>query len=235
MKLGIYSDIHIDHNVDFDFIKLLDRPDLDALIIAGDISSDYEETYEFLRDLSRKNKMVLVAMGNHDYYSNKQKTLVDVHNYYEDNLSKLKNVFNLNNTSILLDGWKFSGCTGWFPGQFNHNTNFPDFKHIGLFESQRPQIYRNSHEFIYKNRGPKTIFVTHHIPYDFLINEDVRNNENVKYYCMKLPQVAECKMWIYGHSHITDDKTFHGIRYVNNPFGYRNYEQLENDLLEIEI
>ena len=69
MKVGIISDLHIDHNVAFDFEEYLSRNYLDALILAGDTSSDPEQTVELVDYLSAKNKQILLVLGNHDYYS----------------------------------------------------------------------------------------------------------------------------------------------------------------------
>lgn len=232
MKLGIISDIHCDHNSMYDFKNILNRPDLDALIIAGDIDSDIDDCLELLEYLNNKNKLTLVTLGNHDYYVNKK--ALDTVTIYNQKITNLTNIKLLENTGLILNGYKICGCTGWYPGQFNYNTSYPDFKYISLFESNRQMIYNQSFKFLYANQGPNTIYITHHVPYNFLFDEEIKSEERFVFYSMNLPQILQCKMWIFGHTHMQMDKEINSIRYVNNPFGYY-YENLNNDILEIEI
>lgn len=229
MKLGVISDLHIDHNDSYDFNTILNRPDLDCLIIAGDITSDREEMLELAEFLNKSNNLSLIVLGNHDYYNNTR--IEDTKFFYETNFAKFDKVKLLYNSGIQLGKYKICGGTGWYPGSYNHNTNFPDFRHISLFESNRQINYEKTYRFLYANQGPNTIFVTHHIPYDFLLERELLDDERIRFYLMKYHQVLECKMWIYGHTHMQKDVEINGIRYIHNPFGYM-HEGLENNIKE---
>lgn len=232
MKLGIISDLHLDHNDSYDFKKILSNPELDCLIIAGDISQDKDTLLELMSDLEEINKLTLVVLGNHDYYNSLR--VSDTIEQYQKEFQRFKNVKFLNNSGYILDDYKICGTTGWYPGSFNHNTAYPDFRAISLFEFNRQLHYNKAYNFLYSNQSENTIFVTHHVPYDFLIDSELLLDERSRFYLMKLPKILKCKMWIFGHSHMTMDREINRIRYVNNPFGYY-YENIENELKIIEI
>lgn len=233
MKIGVMSDLHSDHNAMYNFGEILTDPELDCLIIPGDISGNFEDTVETIKDISRHNKLVVVVLGNHDYYSDKQLTIKQVHKAYEDAFSKIDNVVFLNNSSYQLGKYKLSGTTGWFPGRFG-SPPFPDFKQILFFERDRQDEYEKGVRFLESNQSPNTIFITHHTPYEFLMPQLPPDHENKNFYCMKLPRTLECCMWLYGHTHIKLNQERHNIKYINNPFGYY-YEDLQNILSIFEL
>ncbi len=59
MRIGLLSDIHVDinnkegNNVEDAILKTLDDKNVDIFIIAGDVSSNYQETLRVLTDFRR--------------------------------------------------------------------------------------------------------------------------------------------------------------------------------------
>lgn len=79
MKIGVLSDIHIDINErklargqKFDLLlaELLYNNEIDLLLLAGDISSDYHESLTFLDQMkNHRTSKILFVPGNHDFWS----------------------------------------------------------------------------------------------------------------------------------------------------------------------
>ena len=78
MKIGIISDLHIDSNNrrlqhDYKYVPMLsemmaDRH-LDVMLIAGDISSDYQLSHDFLKELQdQSGRPAFFVPGNHEFW-----------------------------------------------------------------------------------------------------------------------------------------------------------------------
>lgn len=231
MKIGVLSDLHADHNVMYNFGDMLESAELDCLIVPGDVSGNQDDTVLTIRELTKGNKKVVVVLGNHDYYSDNTLTIKQIIELYEKEFAKSERVVFLHNSTYQLGKYKLAGTTGWFPGKFM-SPPYPDFKQILFFERDRQDEYNKAVRFLEQNQSPNTIFITHHTPYDFLMPS--QDHEDKNFYCMKLPQTLECCMWLYGHTHIAVDRVEHGIKYINNPFGYY-FEDLQNTLQIFEL
>ena len=69
MKIGTISDLHIDRHTYINSEGYIKRQ-LDLLIIAGDISNNYQMTCAFISQVKAQiNIPVLFVPGNHDYWS----------------------------------------------------------------------------------------------------------------------------------------------------------------------
>lgn len=79
MKIGVISDLHIDSNqkklkrgdsYDVLLAQLLYNNEVDLLLLAGDITSDYRESIIFLDKMKQHNVgSLLFVPGNHDFWS----------------------------------------------------------------------------------------------------------------------------------------------------------------------
>lgn len=121
MKVGVISDLHIDSNrkavpegESFAAIlaQELNEQGVELLLLAGDISSDYQLTQDFLEALSDEaNGKVLFVPGNHDFWSRKngQEDTLGIYNFFK---SKPQSV--LERPYIIDDHWAVVGNAGWY-------------------------------------------------------------------------------------------------------------------------
>lgn len=102
------SDIHIEREP----YALPPDLDFDVLVAAGDISDDPKQAIEFLASIG---KPVVMVAGNHDYWSEDQEHLVDLHDRLKmlRKLAKGTQVHVLEMESIIIDGVRFLGSTFW--------------------------------------------------------------------------------------------------------------------------
>lgn len=125
MRIGIISDLHIDANnralktgenfVDL-LADLLRKEQVDLLLHAGDVASDYRISQKFNEDLEEAAGLpILFVPGNHDLWSRKNK---------EENTLKIWNSFKeaenslIGRPRILNDKWAVVGNMGWYDYSF---------------------------------------------------------------------------------------------------------------------
>ena len=131
MQYHIISDLHIEFHQDVISVKtLLDKyphlictksdPAETVLLLAGDIGSwFYPNLKLFLTDCSNRYKHVIYILGNHEYYSEKNKTMTDIEELAQTEIDEMNktnekhNLYFLNKTSVCIDGVKFLGATLW--------------------------------------------------------------------------------------------------------------------------
>ncbi|WP_062532917.1 metallophosphoesterase [Jeotgalibaca dankookensis] len=102
MKIGVLSDLHIDINdrklapgttYDQLLAELLYNNEVDILLLAGDISSDYRDSLKFLDKMRNHNVSKLFFVpGNHDYWSVRNN---------ETNTKKIDRIFNERDESLV--------------------------------------------------------------------------------------------------------------------------------------
>lgn len=121
MKIGAISDIHIDSNkkvlpegVSFAQIlaQELNEQRVDVLLLAGDISSDYMLSQEFIDELKAlTNCQVLFVPGNHDFWSRKngEKDTLSIYHFFKDQPETV-----LEKPYIINDEWAVVGNSGWY-------------------------------------------------------------------------------------------------------------------------
>lgn len=119
MKIGFISDIHVDINMMSGQEVVTDllaaearRRELDVLLIAGDISSDYELSLQTVdRLIAASGARVLFIPGNHDIWNQRHPGLVAWDTYK----ALLAHPSNLARGPVLLEGeWAVAGDLGWY-------------------------------------------------------------------------------------------------------------------------
>lgn len=129
MRIGILSDLHIDgnekalpegQNYEKLLSRLLKKQQVDQLLLAGDISSDYRVSQEFLNRLQDESGVpVLFVPGNHDFWSKKNGVTQtkDIYDFFQRQPESL-----IARPRILNDEWAVVGSPGWYDyGYGNHN------------------------------------------------------------------------------------------------------------------
>ena len=118
MKIGVISDIHIDSNKKAipegstfakTLAKQLHQKEVELLLLAGDISSDYNLSQSFMDKLkSETDCQILFIPGNHDFWSRKNR---------EEDTKKIYDFFKQQPESILEKPYIINdkmGCGGQF-------------------------------------------------------------------------------------------------------------------------
>lgn len=121
MKIGVLSDLHIDTNrkklnrgdtYDRLLAQLLYNNEIDLLLMAGDISSDYQDSIQFLDQMvnHRVSKLLFVP-GNHDFWSIRNKD-TDTERIYQTFLQREDSP--VGKPLLLNDKWSVVGNPGWY-------------------------------------------------------------------------------------------------------------------------
>ncbi|HIW13065.1 MAG TPA: metallophosphoesterase [Candidatus Salinicoccus stercoripullorum] len=118
MKIGIISDLHIDRGkagiktYETLLSEEVKSRQLDLLLIAGDVSSHYTTTAEFLENIRNiTDTKILFVPGNHDYWlgSGDDMTTQDVYEFYKAMPGSL-----LESPYTINDDWAIVGHSGWY-------------------------------------------------------------------------------------------------------------------------
>ena len=135
MKIGLISDTHYgfdekSHGIHEEFWKKLaeetKESPLDLLIHAGDwATADFQFEIEESLKIIRKyfpNLKILTTWGNHDYWSRKVKSLMEIEMIQKDICNKY-NVHSLEDQGMFQIGnVKFVGFNGWYGNSLNPPT-----------------------------------------------------------------------------------------------------------------
>lgn len=185
MKIGILSDLHIDSNrkklspgqtYDHLLAELLYNQEIDLLLLAGDVSSDYHETFKFLDNMKDHDvsKIVFVP-GNHDFWS--------IRNHEEDT-DKIYRLFKereenpVGQPLLLNDEWAVVGNPGWYDYGFGSSKyteeefskkklkvggwNDREYVHWGKDDvSIAGDMYQEMKQDLSQTAGRKIILMTH--------------------------------------------------------------------------
>lgn len=131
MKIGVLSDLHIDTNKKkligkeaFSEIvsKQINYQNIDLMLIAGDISSDYLVSQQFLDEVTDKSGIpVLFVPGNHDFWSikNGETDTKKIYQFFKKQTNSL-----LNKPYILNDEWAIVGNAGWYDHGYADQTKY---------------------------------------------------------------------------------------------------------------
>ena len=115
MRIGILSDIHVDLNgsraVIDGLLQAMHSNAVDAMLIAGDVSSNYQVTLDTLEELQeRSGTRLLFVPGNHDIWNESHPGLTAWQAYRA--LERFTG--NLTTGAQELGSWTFVGDLGWY-------------------------------------------------------------------------------------------------------------------------
>ena len=115
MKIGILSDIHVDLNggraVIDGLLRTIQSKAVEAMVIAGDVSSNYQVTLDTLEELQERSGIrTLFVPGNHDIWNEADPELTAWQAYQA--LERFAG--NLTTGPQEIDGWSFVGDLGWY-------------------------------------------------------------------------------------------------------------------------
>ncbi len=240
--LRILSDIHLDSNPDFKSDSYYSDKE-SIRIIAGDIGP-FGTALKFLKDTADDFYATVLVLGNHDYWKQRLDT---IHQKYMNALSDagIKNVHLLENSSVVLDQYKFIGATLWtsFSGAQPYDkliirekmTDFkrirvgPEYYKIRLLDLAA--IHNTSRQYIAdelsRSNGLHTVVVTHHCPVFSLMPSDYQRDDCAYAYGSPMEDfILENKpdVWAHGHLHLPIDAVVGATRIICNPYGHPKHE-----------
>jgi predicted phosphodiesterase len=272
MKFALISDIHIDHS-GWDW-QLLDEVDsATPLVVCGDIENDVRAGSRWLREAGQRFEHVIWVAGNHCMYNlgfhstrlsdpefdaqyPYPRTVEEIYDHYS-RYSKAHNVSFLHRGSVVVNGVKFVGATGWHDFQAGSPFDFEqqssaylhymnDARYIQWGTEYTVQAIVDSAkadaEYIQNtvtNSAHPVVVLTHHAPNRALL----KYNPNPKWVMLNgsyantlLEPItnSNIRAWCFGHTHDRQDRVLTGVRYINNARGYPG-ENLGWTPVEIEI
>lgn len=227
MKLGIFSDLHLE----FDPRGVQYQPVIEDdvfYICAGDTHPKSRVRNNFYNMF---NGNIFYVNGNHDFYDSSFNLALS-----DDELK----------TQTLSNGMIVAGSTLWTDltnlyDWYVYTKTLVDYRHIyGLNKDDYNEAHRNQLSFIL-NSGAD-IIVTHHCPSRYSIHEKYLNEKSNVGFTTDLTDVIlnmekPPKVWIHGHTHESFDYMIGNTRVICHPRGYPNershYKTYEPYIMEI--
>jgi len=127
MKFQLISDIHLERYDELPIIETFLIPSAPNLVLAGDICFILHKNYvPFFEKISNMFDNIYYVFGNHEYYINKNNGGIEGHTFDTleelafQKLKHLKNVFIMNNKSIVIDDLVIIGTPLWCKFSFNN-------------------------------------------------------------------------------------------------------------------
>lgn len=215
MKFQYASDLHLEFPENKKF--MLQHPLIptgDYLLLAGDIIPFelMNKHANFFNYVSDNFKAVYWVPGNHEYYYS------DISDRCGSMMEQIRdNVFLVNDTAVVLDGYKLIFSTLWskisLESQWRIPSRMSDFQVIryngGTFTPYHfNKLHQQSLDFISNELesdiGLKTIVVSHHIPTFQNYPPEYKGSMLSEAFAVDLDQFIvdqQPNYWIYGHHH----------------------------------
>lgn len=240
MNVKLLSDLHLE------FTPLsIPYDGEDLLILAGDISSSFEESINLIEDYLNKstNTQVIIVLGNHDYYYQTIQNVNENWFSYEND-----RVHFLQDRSVIIGNICFYGATMWTD---MNNGNKEDMKKCGKYINDNkniidfnPIVSRTIHNsskrklelFLEYTVEENVVVITHHLPSYKSICPNYKDNLlNASFASTDLNDLIhheKVKWWFHGHTHTSMDYIDEDTHVVCNPRGYtkfyKDFEKKEN-------
>jgi Icc-related predicted phosphoesterase len=241
MRIQIFSDLHVDvaapRGIDV-------TPDIDAVIVAGDVCEGAERAFQRVREIVPMHVCVIMVLGNHELYGRVWREEFA----HARAVAPLYGVHLLENNTVVLNGVRFIGATLWTDYALFGNGYVALAMHAardGLLDHRRitwakhpwqrfrPQeasiLHRGSRDFIEAQLATPfagaTVVVTHHGPHPRSVHPRYRNDLLSAAFVSDLTATIEAgqpDLWVHGHVHDSFDYRIGRTRIVSNPHGYGN-------------
>jgi Icc-related predicted phosphoesterase len=249
MRAWAFSDIHVD-TAAYELPQT--PPDIDVIIIAGDVADGHEKSTRWLCEyIVPLGLPVVYVAGNHDFYGTDLTD--DYAAIYRDAGVEL---LHPGRPTIEIAGTRIVGCTLWTDYSVSGDVDaarswarrsMPDLvsidigmRRIGtrdLLDMHRQQRMTIERELWGIFEGP-TIVVTHHAPHPKSLRSPMLTADDASYASdlTATIEALEPAVWIHGHVHSSRDFYVSATRIVCNPRGYavvsRDGRRLENPAFE---
>jgi putative phosphoesterase len=246
LKIGILSDLHIDQNT-YDkktvlegMVESIKSNKVDLMMIAGDISNNYEISLEFINNLERNTGISCIFIpGNHDIWNefHPNKNAWDIYEEYR------KHPGNIANGPInLKKDWVVLGDMGWYDYSFGSKEfSKKDFDEMHIDDRTWQDKIKamwdretvEMHKYFYKkiknqvdeNLDKNIIMMTHVVTHK---NFTVQNPNHMWKYLNaflgsedygKLVIEKNIKYSIFGHVHYRMEEEIENSKFICNCLG----------------
>lgn len=248
MKIGIIADIHVDVNDTQDekivdvLIEVIKEKSLDLLIIAGDISNDYQVTLGLVDEIEEKTDIkCLFVPGNHDLWNINHpemiaKDIYDQYLHHESCLSKQPYILNEEYVVIGDIGWydySFAGdkfsleeyTAGYYLERQWQDKNYINWQNTDC--SMVEYFYDKLLQQVTSFSEKKIVFVTHMVTHpEFIVPLP---NEMWQFFNAYLGSnrfkdlfTQNVKYVLFGHVHYRQDLLENGRHYFCRCLNYRS-------------
>ncbi len=248
MKFYVVSDLHLDfHSIRSDFWIDFDRNAV--LIIAGDTANSLSGIGYIEHILCKHFRKVILIAGNHEWYTNKNKSFDTNTSMYSfpkkpevnpdyktvlknSPLTRLKahanateNLIFLDNEITIIDGFTIYGGTLWFPiHTYSHELIE---KYALLMNDAKFVNYRIIEEqykaFVINFPQVVDLVISHHLPCrNAFASTQYANSNCAPFYCANLSDelISRARFWVAGHQHEAIETTIAGsTTFICNPKG----------------
>ena len=242
-RIQILSDLHLELGQQYSSYRF---PALaPILLLAGDVGRiiDFEGYLQFLEAQVCRFEVVLLVLGNHEFYGMDHFTGMEKARFLTQQPSLKKKVILLDRTRWDDPNSQLSilGCTLWsdIPDDSSSivKSRINDFKRINDWSVQknnglhredvawlREQVHLISSQNTDDN-GRRLLVATHHAPcVDGTSRPEQVANPWTCAFATDLISGQESwngiRVWVFGHTHYTNDFVSNGIRLVSNQRGY---------------
>jgi predicted phosphodiesterase len=237
MRLHVLSDLHLEWHRDDgrSFLRALENPGADALLLAGDAVSLAEkagrETEWQLRTICAQYPRVYYVPGNHDFYGTRPSAGMQ---RLEALAAMIENlvVLDIGHVSELM-GRRILGATLWFPDDPENRrydgtlgpAALSDFVVIREFVPWVYEQNRATRAFLAETLRAGDIVMTHHLPTRESIHPWYAQSPLNRFFVSDeeaLIWEREPALWVHGHTHMPMDHRIGPTRVLCNPLGYPN-------------
>jgi len=230
-----------------------------TLLIPGDVCEiRHAQLYrKYLTYLSEAYHMVLLGLGNHEFYFS---SVSDGVQQLRKTLEGLDNVIIMDQRSVVIQDVTVVGATLWTDLNRNNpidalmvQRQLNDFRLINFGPPEDPMKFKFSprhhlylHELdlkyldnaIFDAKTPKVVVMTHHAPSKRSIAPKWKNSPINAGFQSDLDDFIiqhEVDLWVHGHCHDSFDYNIGKTRVVCNPKGYGDENPLFNPNLVLEL
>jgi Icc-related predicted phosphoesterase len=254
MKVQIFSDLHADVAQPR---PITVAPEVDAVIVAGDVCEGAENGFARLRQIVPMQVPIIMVMGNHEYYRRHLASELES----ARQAAPLYGVHLLENDSVVLENVRFVGCSLWTDyalfGMHNlqqamlaAGDGLNDHKRITWSKEPwrrfRPQeallLHKRSRGFIETTLSAPfdgaTVVVTHHAPHPGSVHERYKSDLLTAAFVSDLTAAVEAgrpDLWVHGHVHESFDYRVGDTRVICNPHGYGAENRSFDPALVVEV
>jgi predicted phosphodiesterase len=247
MRVFALSDIHVDYNVNAQWVAGLSATDYrnDVLILAGDVTDSRKLLEWCLTALANKFAKVLFVPGNHDLW-----VLRDERG--KDSLQKFEEVRALvAESGASMEPFHAKGVSilpllSWYDYSFGQPSEelkgmWMDYRACrwphGYAEKEITAHFASLNDERITTNGAKVITYSHFMPRMDLLPGFIPNAGRVLFPVLGSTEIERqlralrSSLHVYGHSHVNQRVTIDGVTYVNNAFGYPNETRITSKQL----
>lgn len=234
----VVSDLHLEVNQEYLSFEI--PVCAEHLILAGDVGSlvDYDHYCSFLQKQTERFKLVLLILGNHEFYNDTFAAGLQRAQRLEQEPSLKGRLILLHRGCYDIPGSQVTviGCTLWsnIPEEARDMISLKtkDFKKIQDWTvdshnecHSRDIVWLLDEIKAIQSRNRSLIVVTHHAP--SLQGTSNPQYANSPWSCAfatdvlsRLPEPSGIISWVFGHTHYTTEFKHQGIRVMANQRGY---------------